>query len=74
MRTRVLLAVAALASAATGCGTAVQSPGTAASRPGDAISLRAERDLIFILTACSVDYPPLNNGHCGPLRIEVTSS
>ena len=47
--------------------------GTAASRPGDAISFRAERDLIFVLTACSVDYPPLNNGHCGPLRIEITS-
>jgi uncharacterized protein len=46
--------------------------GTAASRPGDAISLRAERDLVFVLTACSVDYPPLNNGCCGPLRIEVT--
>ena len=47
--------------------------GTAASRPGDAISLRAGRDLIFVLTACSVDYPPLNNGRCGPLRIEITS-
>jgi uncharacterized protein len=47
--------------------------GTAASRPGDAISCRAERDLIFVLTACSVDSPPLNNGHCGPLRIEITS-
>jgi uncharacterized protein YcgI (DUF1989 family) len=47
--------------------------GTAASRPGDAISLRAERDVIFVLTACSVDYPPLNNGRCGPLRIEITS-
>jgi uncharacterized protein YcgI (DUF1989 family) len=46
--------------------------GTAASRPGDAISFRAERDLIFVLTACSVDYPPLNDGHCGPLRIEIT--
>src|SRR5215831_13936510 len=48
--------------------------GTAASRPGDAISFRAERDLIFVLTACSVDYPPLNNGHCGPLRIDITSA
>jgi len=47
--------------------------GTASSRPGDAISFLAKRDLIFVLTACSVDYPPLNNGHCGPLRIEITS-
>lgn len=46
--------------------------GTAASRPGDAISFLAQRDLIFVLTACSVDYPPLNNGHCGPLRIEIS--
>jgi uncharacterized protein len=45
--------------------------GTAASRPGDAISLRAQRNLIFVLTACSVDHPPLNNGCCGPLLIEV---
>ena len=47
--------------------------GTASSRPGDAISFLARRDLIFVLIACSVDYPPLNNGHCGPLRIEITS-
>jgi len=46
--------------------------GTAASRPGDAISFLAQRDLVFVLTACSVDYPPLNNGHCGPLRIEIS--
>ena len=45
--------------------------GTAASRPGDAISFLARRDLVVVLTACSVDYPPLNDGHCGPLRIEV---
>jgi uncharacterized protein len=46
--------------------------GTAPTRPGDAVSFLAERDLVFVLTACSVDYPPLNDGHCGPLRIEVT--
>ena len=46
--------------------------GTAASRPGDAISFLTHRDLVFVLTACSVDYPPLNNGHCGPLRIEIS--
>jgi uncharacterized protein YcgI (DUF1989 family) len=46
--------------------------GVAGSRPGDAISFRAQRDALFILTACSVDYPPLNDGRCGPLRIEIT--
>jgi uncharacterized protein YcgI (DUF1989 family) len=43
----------------------------AASRPGDAVSFGVRRDLVLILTACSVDYPPLNNGHCSPLRIEI---
>jgi uncharacterized protein YcgI (DUF1989 family) len=45
--------------------------GKAASRPGDAISFAAERDVIIVLTACSVDYPPLNAGECGPLRLEI---
>jgi hypothetical protein len=43
----------------------------APSLPGEAITFVARRDLIFILTACAVDYVPLNNGSCGPLRIEV---
>src|SRR5262249_58523107 len=46
--------------------------GTAASLPGQFVSFLAFRDLVFVLTACSVDYPPLNNGHCSPLRIEIT--
>ena len=45
---------------------------TAASLPGQAITFRALRDLVFVLTSCSVDYPPLNNGRCTPLRIEIT--
>lgn len=45
--------------------------GTAAAQPGQAITFRARRDLIFVLTSCSVDYPPLNNGRCTPLRIEI---
>jgi uncharacterized protein YcgI (DUF1989 family) len=36
--------------------------GVAASWPGDAASFRALRDVVFVLTACSVDYPPLNGG------------
>jgi uncharacterized protein len=46
--------------------------GMAASSPGDAITFIARRDLAVILTACSVDYPPLNGGGCSPLRIEIT--
>lgn len=46
--------------------------GAAASRPGDAITFGAHRELVMILTACSVDYPPLNDGRCGPLRIEIS--
>src|SRR5262245_4838862 len=47
------------------------SIGVARSRPGDTISFLALRDLVFVLTACSVDYPPLSDGHCGPLRIRI---
>jgi uncharacterized protein YcgI (DUF1989 family) len=43
----------------------------AASLPGDAISFVANRDVMVVLTACAVDYPPLNAGTCGPLRIEI---
>jgi uncharacterized protein len=45
--------------------------GKAASMPGDAVSFAAERDVVVVLTACSVDYPPLNAGECGPLRVEI---
>ncbi|MGN6792135.1 MAG: DUF1989 domain-containing protein [Streptosporangiaceae bacterium] len=45
--------------------------GEAASRSGDSISFGAVRDVIVLLTACAVDYPPLNGGRCGPLRIEI---
>jgi hypothetical protein len=48
--------------------------GTAASLPGQFVSFLALRDLVFVLTACSVDYPPLNNGRCSPLRIEIAPS
>jgi uncharacterized protein YcgI (DUF1989 family) len=48
--------------------------GTAASLPGQFVSFLTLRDLVFILTACSVDYPPLNNGRCSSLRIEITPS
>ncbi len=47
--------------------------GVAASRAGDAISFLALRDIVFVLTACSVDYWPLNNTRCTRLQIEVTA-
>jgi uncharacterized protein len=46
--------------------------GVAASSPGDTVAFLARRDLVVIVTACSVDYPPLNQGHCSPLRIEIS--
>ncbi len=46
--------------------------GVAASSPGDAITFIGRRDLVVILTACSVDYPPLNGSGCSPLRIEIS--
>ena len=46
--------------------------GIAASSPRDAIAFLAQRDLVVIVTACSFDYPPLNQGHCSPLRIEIS--
>jgi len=36
-----------------------------------AISFLALRDIVFVLTSCSVDYWPLNNGRCTPLQILV---
>jgi uncharacterized protein YcgI (DUF1989 family) len=48
--------------------------GVAASSPGDAIAFIARRGLVVIVTACSVDYPPLNQGQCSPLRIEISAA
>lgn len=46
--------------------------GAAASRPGDAVSFLALRDVVIIVTSCAVDYPPLKNGRCTPLQIQIT--
>jgi uncharacterized protein YcgI (DUF1989 family) len=46
--------------------------GVAASSPGDAIAFHVRRDLVVIVTACSVDYPPPNQGYPSPLRIEIS--
>lgn len=46
--------------------------GVAASRAGDAVSFLPLRDVVFVLTSCSVDYWPLNHARCSPLQIQVT--
>jgi uncharacterized protein len=45
--------------------------GAAVSRPGDTVSFLALRDVVIIVTSCAVDYPPLNNGRCTPLQIQI---
>jgi uncharacterized protein len=44
----------------------------AASAPGDAVSFLALRDVIIIVTSCAVDYPPLNDGRCTALRVDIS--
>jgi uncharacterized protein YcgI (DUF1989 family) len=40
------------------------------SRAGDAVRFRAELDLAVAVSACSA--PTCNNGHCGPMAVEIT--
>jgi uncharacterized protein YcgI (DUF1989 family) len=42
------------------------------TKPGDRVTLRAEIDLVLVLTACSSDLAPTNGGHCTSMGIEVT--
>jgi uncharacterized protein len=44
---------------------------TAASEPGDAISFHALRDVVIVLTSCSVDHTPTNNFRCTALQVRV---
>jgi uncharacterized protein len=44
---------------------------TAASEPGDAISFRALRDVVVVLTSCSVDHSPTNSFRCTALQLRV---
>jgi len=46
----------------------------ARSSPGDAISFLALRDVVVVVTSCAVDYPPLKDGRCTPLRLSITSA
>lgn len=43
----------------------------ALSRPGDAVTFLALRDLAFIVTSCSVDFPPGNGERCTPMLLET---
>lgn len=43
----------------------------AATAPGDSVTLRAEMDLVVIVTACSMDVEVINGDHCTGLRLEV---
>ncbi len=44
----------------------------ALTEPGDSVTLRAEIDLIVVVTACSMDLKPINGGHCTGLRLEIS--
>lgn len=47
-------------------------PDVAMSSPGDAVTLRAEQDLMLIVTACSQDVVQINGDQCTPIDIEVS--
>ena len=44
---------------------------TALSKAGDAVTLRAEMDLILVVTACAFDLAPINGERCTGIRLEV---
>jgi uncharacterized protein YcgI (DUF1989 family) len=39
--------------------------------PGGFVVLRAERDLMLVVTACSVDFHPTNGGACTRIEVEI---
>lgn len=42
--------------------------------PGGHVTLQAERDLILVVTACSVDFHPTNGGVCTEIDVEIRRS
>jgi uncharacterized protein YcgI (DUF1989 family) len=40
--------------------------------PGGYVVLRAERDLLLVITACSVDFHPTNGGICTEIEVAIT--
>jgi uncharacterized protein YcgI (DUF1989 family) len=41
--------------------------------PGGYVVLQAERDLLLVITACSVDFHPTNGGVCTEIEVEITA-
>ncbi|RFC64031.1 urea carboxylase-associated family protein [Fulvimarina endophytica] len=41
--------------------------------PGGNVLLRANQDLLLVVTACSVDFHPTNGGRCTGIRLELSS-
>lgn len=39
--------------------------------PGGSVTLRAERDLLVVVTACSVDHHPTNGDACTEIEVEI---
>lgn len=46
---------------------------SAATKPGDSVLLRAEMDLLLVVTACSQDLVPINGPRCTGLRLEISN-
>ena len=40
--------------------------------PGGYVTLRAEQDLLLVVTACSVEYYPTNGGICNEIEVQIT--
>lgn len=47
------------------------TPLPAPSNAGDSVTLRADRDVYVVVTACSMDVEPINGDVCTGLRLEV---
>jgi uncharacterized protein YcgI (DUF1989 family) len=43
----------------------------ARSKAGDCVTLRAEMDLVLVVTACAFDLAPINGDRCTGIRLEV---
>lgn len=39
--------------------------------PGGSVTLRAEEDLLVVVTACSVDFHPTNGDECTEIQVEI---
>lgn len=48
-------------------------PDVATSGPGDSVTLRAELDLMLVVTACSPDVVQISGEQCTPIHLEVSA-